>query len=109
MDTEALTTNDDREACDRLKNSLQDVVTDAEALLRSAQRSGSEQFMAARDQFESRLDQARAQLDTLQKDASHKLRHAARVADTAVHAHPYASAGVAAGIGLLVGMLISRR
>jgi len=26
-----------------------------------------------------------------------------------VHQHPYATAGLAAGVGLLIGMLISRR
>lgn len=94
---------------DRLMRSLQDMVADAEALLKSAQRSGSEQFVAARDKFESRLHQARLELASLQDAASQNVRHAARVADAAVHEHPYAAAGLAGGIGVLVGMLISRR
>jgi ElaB/YqjD/DUF883 family membrane-anchored ribosome-binding protein len=37
------------------------------------------------------------------------VRRAARSADIAAHDHPYVTAGLAAGVGLLVGMLISRR
>jgi ElaB/YqjD/DUF883 family membrane-anchored ribosome-binding protein len=109
MNAESMSSEHDHAVRDRLMIHLQDLVTDAEALLKTAQRTGSDQFVAARDKFESRLQQARSQLEALQEDASYKLRKAARAADTTVHQHPYASAGVAAGIGLLVGMLISRR
>jgi ElaB/YqjD/DUF883 family membrane-anchored ribosome-binding protein len=94
---------------DRLSGSLHDMVADVEALLKTAQRSGSEQVVAARDKVESRLHQARGDLAALQDTASYNVRRAARAADGAVHEHPYAAAGLAAGIGVLVGMLISRR
>ena len=109
MDIAAAITDKDHAVRDRLMHSLQDMVDDAEALLKTAQRSGSEQFLAARDKFETRLHQARNELSELQDTAAYQVRHAARVADTAVHQHPYAAAGLAAGVGVLVGMLISRR
>lgn len=109
METATTTPDSDTTVRDRLMRSLQEMVADAEALLKTAERSGSEQFLAARGRFESRLHQARTELASLQDAASYNVRRAARVADTAVHQHPYAAAGLAAGIGVLVGMLISRR
>jgi ElaB/YqjD/DUF883 family membrane-anchored ribosome-binding protein len=103
-------TNDkDPAVRERLMSSLQDVVSDAEALLKTAQRSGSEQFISARDKLETRLHEAQRELSALQGAASLKVRRAAQATDAAVHQHPYATAGVAAGVGLLLGMLISRR
>ena len=109
MDATPLTPDKDHAERERLMVSLHDIVTDAEALLRTAQHNGSEQFLAARDKFEARVHQARRDLVALQDSAAYKVRRAARVADTAVHDQPYAAAGLAAGIGVLMGMLISRR
>lgn len=109
MESATLAPDKDHAVRDRLMSSLQDMVTDAEALLKTAQRSGSEQFVAARDKFESRLHHARGELAALQDSAAYNVRRAARATDTAMHDHPYAAAGLAAGIGVLVGMLISRR
>jgi ElaB/YqjD/DUF883 family membrane-anchored ribosome-binding protein len=94
---------------DRLASSLQGIVNDAEDLLKATQRTGSEQFMAARDKFESRLNETRKELATLRDNTANNVRSAVRAADTAAHEHPYTTAGLAAGIGVLVGMLISRR
>ena len=94
---------------DRLAASLQQMVDEAEHLLKNAQRSGSDQFSAARDKFEAQLRRARAELDELQDKAVYNAKRAARQADHAVHEHPYTAMGIAAGVGLLIGMLISRR
>lgn len=109
MDSVTVASEQDSTVRDRLMSSLQEMVTDAEALLRTAQRTGSEQFVAAREKFESRLHQARGELAALQDTSAYNVRRAARAADGAVHAHPYAAVGVGAGVGLLVGMLIARR
>jgi len=108
MDTAASPQPDDT-LRERLAHSLQDLVDDAEALLKTAQRSGSESFVAARDRVESQLQHARAELAEIEDRAAYKLRRAARATDLTVHQHPYATAGLAAGVGLLIGMLISRR
>jgi ElaB/YqjD/DUF883 family membrane-anchored ribosome-binding protein len=99
----------DDAARDRLAASLKHIVDEAEQMLRSAQRGGSEQFGAARDKFEAQLRRARAQLAELEDSAIYNARRAARAADHAVHEHPYTAMGIAAGVGVLVGMLIARR
>jgi len=93
----------------RLTDSLRGLVGDAELLLKSAQRNGSEQFVAARDKFETQLQRARTELDALTDTAGYNVRRAARATDSAVHHHPYAAMGVAVGVGVLLGALVARR
>lgn len=103
------TTTTEHDVRDRLNTSLKHMVEEAEHLLRNVQRSGSEEFNAVRDKFETRLHQARAELAALQDTAVDNARRAARATDHAVHEHPYTAMGLAAGVGVLLGMLISRR
>jgi len=94
---------------ERLAHSLQQMVDEADHLLKNAQRSGSDQFTAARDKFERQLRHAKDELQRLEDAAIHNAKRAARATDHAVHEHPYAAMGIAAGAGLLIGLLISRR
>lgn len=98
-----------RDARDRLATSLKSMVDEAEQLLKSAQGAGNEKFNAARDKFETQLRHARSELATLQDEAIHNARRAARATDQAVHEHPYTAMTVTAGVGLLLGLLIARR
>jgi ElaB/YqjD/DUF883 family membrane-anchored ribosome-binding protein len=110
MNTTATTpTAAEQTARERLALNLQQMVDDAEQLLKNAQRTGSDQFTAARDKFESQLRNAKAELARLEDNAMYNAKRAARATDTAVHDHPYAAMGIAAGAGLLIGMLIARR
>jgi len=99
----------DSNARERLAQSLKHMVDEADHLLAKAERSGSEQFMAAREKFEAQLHHAKDELRRLEVSAIDSAKHAARATDHAVHEHPYAAMGIAAGAGLLIGMLITRR
>lgn len=101
--------SNDASARERLAHSLQQMVDEADHLLKNAQRSGSEQFNAARDKFEVQLRHAKEELRRLEDAAVDNAKRAARATDHAVHEHPYAAMGIAAGAGLLIGLLILRR
>lgn len=107
MDASTITTEHGER--NRLADSLNTLVAEAEQLLDTAQRNGSEQFVAARDRVERQLQRARTELDSLQDAAAYKLRRAARATDSAVHDHPYAALGLAVGVGVLIGALAARR
>lgn len=109
MDTPSTAARLADDARERLASQLHDLVRESEQLMKVVQRSGNEQVDAVRDRFEATLNRARDEIDTLQDNALRKARRAARSADNAVHDHPYASMGVAAAVGALIGMLISRR
>lgn len=93
----------------RLAQSLRHMVDEAEQLLHSAADSGDQHFDAIRAKFETQLKRMRLQLEELEENAVHKARHAARATDQAVHEHPYSAMGVAAAVGLLIGVLVARR
>lgn len=109
METPSTPSSAEQSARDRLAHSLQQMVDEADHLLKNAQRTGSEQFAAAREKFETQLRHAKAELSDLEETALRNAKRAARATDHAVHEHPYTAMGLAAGVGLLVGLLIARR
>ncbi len=94
---------------DKLMADLRVVIADAEDLL----RLGAEQTGVAatewRSRVETRLAKAKASLVTLQETAVEKVKAAGHAADDFVHDSPWKAVGAAAGVGLLVGLLIGRR
>jgi ElaB/YqjD/DUF883 family membrane-anchored ribosome-binding protein len=106
---ESTTMTKELSARDRLASGLEKMVNEADQVLSTAQRTGADQLNAARDKFEAQLRKAREALDALQDSAVYNAKRAARATDQVVHEHPYASIGIAAGVGVLIGMLIARR
>ena len=88
---------------------LDNVVDEAQQLLKSAADSGDARFQVLRDKFVVQVRQMREHLEDLQDAAVEKAKEAARTTDDAVHEHPYGAMGIAAAAGLLIGFLIARR
>ncbi len=94
---------------DKLMADLRLVVSDAEELLRSTAGQAGEGAAELRDRVQASLARARAGLADAQDAAITRAKAAGRAADDYVHDNPWRSIGVAAGFGLLVGLLIGRR
>lgn len=94
---------------DRLMTDLRAVIADAEELLRSTAGEVGVSAAEARNRMTLRLQQAKDNLLQLQDAALVKARAAGHAADDYVHNHPWTAVGTAVGIGLVVGLLISRR
>jgi ElaB/YqjD/DUF883 family membrane-anchored ribosome-binding protein len=94
---------------DKLMADLRVVIADAEELL----RLGAEQTGASatewRARVETRLAHAKDRLADLQDAAVAKAKAAGHAADDYVHDHPWKAIGAAAGVGMIVGLLIGRR
>jgi ElaB/YqjD/DUF883 family membrane-anchored ribosome-binding protein len=93
---------------EKLMQDLQMVVSDAEELLRATAGQAGEKVSAARERIEDSLVSAKARLAIAEEAMLEKTRQAARLTDDYVHDNPWNAVGIAAGVGLLVGMLISR-
>jgi len=85
------------------------VVADAEELLKLTAGQAGEKVAAVRDKVQRGLDQAKAKLVDLEDRAVEQTKAAARATDFYVHENPWRAVGIAAGAGILFGMLISRR
>jgi ElaB/YqjD/DUF883 family membrane-anchored ribosome-binding protein len=81
-----------------LMDELRSVIANAEELLR-----------ATADQAGPKVQEARARAEESLRSARDRLESTGRELDTQVRAHPWAAVGVAAGIGLVVGILLSRK
>lgn len=94
---------------DKLMSDLRVVIADAEELLRMTADQAGEGAADLRSRLQARMHQAKADLANLQQAAVAKAQAAGHAADEFVHENPWKSIGVAAGIGLVVGLLIGRR
>jgi ElaB/YqjD/DUF883 family membrane-anchored ribosome-binding protein len=94
---------------EKLYQDLQTVVRDAEALLKATAGQAGEKLQEARTKAEDSVKQARARLDSLHKDATQRTKEAFGDAEEYVRSNPWKSVGIAAGVGLIVGMIFSQR
>jgi ElaB/YqjD/DUF883 family membrane-anchored ribosome-binding protein len=85
------------------------LVADAEALLDATENQGGEALAQIRAQAQDSLSQAKSNLMDVQDELTEKAKAVAADADAYVHEKPWQSVGIAAGLGLLIGLLISRR
>lgn len=93
----------------KLVADFKSVIRDTEELLRATAGQTGERIDAARARLEERLASARADVADLSQEAVARGRAAAKSADAYVHNHPWQSIGIAAAVGLLVGLISARR
>ncbi len=94
---------------DKLMNDLRVVVADAEELLRMTADQASESAAEVRGRVQAKMNQAKADLALLQETAVAKAKAAGHATDEYVHENPWTAIGIAAGVGLVVGLLVGRR
>jgi ElaB/YqjD/DUF883 family membrane-anchored ribosome-binding protein len=94
---------------DQLVADLKTVMHDAEALLRATSSQTGERIQEVRAKAEQSLQQARVRLSELEREALRRAQEVADATEGYVRDNPWQSIGIAAGVGLLVGLLLSRR
>jgi ElaB/YqjD/DUF883 family membrane-anchored ribosome-binding protein len=94
---------------ERLVSDLKGVIHDAEELLKMTAGNVGTEATEVRERVRLRLLRAKDTLQHLQETAIERARLAGNQADDYVHEHPWTSIGAAAGLGLVIGLLIGRR
>lgn len=84
-------------------------MSDAQEMLQKAASETGDKARDLRSQVETKLLHARLRLQELEGDTLDRAKNAARVTDDYVHDHPWLSIAIAGVMGLLLGMLLSRR
>jgi len=102
-------TSETDKAKDRLIKDFKAVIEDAEALLKATQNQTGEKIAGVRARAEENINNARRKLEEMEGDLTDRARAAYQATDQMVHENPWQSAGIAAGVGFLLGMLLARR
>ncbi len=97
------------ESKDQVVSDFKALLSEGEALFKSAAGSGDHALAAARDKFKEQLETAKTRYCELQDATVQQAKVAAKATDEYVHGNPWTSIAVAGGVGLLVGMLITNR
>ncbi len=92
---------------EQLMNDLHLVIRDAEEMLKNTEQ-GSDGFKAAKEKFERTLRNAKAEVERIEDLVVTRTKEAAKATDVYVKENPWQSAGIADGVGLLLGLLIGR-
>jgi ElaB/YqjD/DUF883 family membrane-anchored ribosome-binding protein len=93
----------------QLIDDLTAVVRDAEGLLRATAAQTGDKVEEIRARAEESLRHAKARLATIEEQAMERARVLAGDADEYVRGNPWQAVGIAAGIGLVLGLIMSRR
>ena len=94
---------------EQLLHDLQAVIRDAEVLLHDSGVPGSEDFKTAKARFEATIKNAKDEIVRLEKLVVNKTREAAHATDDYVKHNPWQAVGLGAAVGLVIGLLISRK
>jgi ElaB/YqjD/DUF883 family membrane-anchored ribosome-binding protein len=85
-------------ASDKLMKELREVMAAAEELLAAAGSDNAERLKEIRDRAEAALRGARERLEGAGEEIEDRVRR-----------HPFAALGIAAAVGLVIGVLLSRK
>jgi ElaB/YqjD/DUF883 family membrane-anchored ribosome-binding protein len=94
---------------EKLMHDMRLVVTDAEDLLKATAGQTGERIEKVRAKAEESLRAARNRLQIAGKTVQEGTQQAVRSVNEQVHQSPWTAVGIAAGVGLVIGILLGRR
>lgn len=97
------------ESQEQLVTDIKSVISEAEEMLSATADQAGEKVSKLRDRIQARLHEAKVRLIDAEAVLVAKTKAAARATDEYVHESPWTAVGIAAGVGLLVGLIIGRR
>ncbi|HAL40588.1 MAG TPA: DUF883 domain-containing protein [Polaromonas sp.] len=97
------------ESQQQLVSDIKSVISDAEEMLSATADQAGEKVANLRARIQTRLRDAKVRLTEAEAVLVAKTKAAAQATDAYVHESPWTAIGVAAGVGLLVGLVVARR
>jgi ElaB/YqjD/DUF883 family membrane-anchored ribosome-binding protein len=94
---------------DEAQAHVNEAIGDAEDMLAQAANSTGEKAAELRDRALKKLKALRERMDEARETALRQSKAAALATDEYVHDHPWRSIVAAAGVGVVIGLLIARR
>ncbi len=97
------------QAKEKLSADFRAIMQDIDALMGATTDKAGSDAAALRERILERLEGAKERVIDAQHEALERAKKAAGATDDYVHDHPWQAVGVAAAVGLVIGMLIGRR
>jgi ElaB/YqjD/DUF883 family membrane-anchored ribosome-binding protein len=94
---------------DKLVDDLSAVLAEAEEMLKRAAAETGDKARDLRSQVETKLLRAKLRLQEIEGEAVDRAKAAARATDDYVHDNPWQAIGIAAALGVAIGLLLNRR
>ena len=88
---------------------IQNVVTDAQELLKTVQSEGGTKLSEVKVKVQQQLDSAKQMLGQLQTTVTDGAKVAVDTTDAYVRSNPWRAVGISAALGALIGFLAARR
>ncbi len=96
-------------AKEKLMENLKEVIANLEELLKATVNQTGERISAARAKAEESLNAAKARLAEQEAAVIAKTKAATKAAEDYLRANPWKAVGIAAAVGLVLGILAARR
>lgn len=96
-------------ARERIVTDLKSLVRDSESLLKATANDMSDKVRETRARLATALERAKSTCNEVQVQTLATAKAAALRADSTIRQHPYESIGIAFGVGLLIGVLVTRK
>lgn len=93
---------------EKLVSDFKVLIDDAEELLKATANQAGEKVATVRQRVEQSLDEGKRSLAEAEDLLLDKSKEAAKAADAYVRENPWNAVGIAAGVGLVLGLLIRR-
>ena len=93
---------------EKLVSDLKVLIDDAEELLKATANQAGDTVATVRQRIEQSLEEGKRSLAEAEDLLLDKGKEAARTADAYVRENPWNAVGIAAGVGLVLGLLIRR-
>ena len=93
----------------KLVSDMKVVVSDAEEILRATSGVAGDKIGELRERIADRLRDAKIRIADAEEMLVDRTKAAARATDDYVNDNPWRAVGIAAGVGLLLGIIIGRR
>lgn len=99
---------DDDRATEKLMDDLKTLIGDAEELLKATTNQAGEKVAVARQKIEQSLVEGKKALAEAEKVVIERSKQYADVADDYIRQNPWSAVGIAAGAGIILGLLMRR-
>jgi ElaB/YqjD/DUF883 family membrane-anchored ribosome-binding protein len=99
----------DKVTMDTLRADLATVMRDAEALLKASTEQGGVKADEARAKIRESMQNAKARLLEAERAAVRHGEEAVAATEARIRDNPWQSVGIAAAVGLVIGVLLARR